>query len=129
MILRIQGIPYAYLAVAWMAVIYFLSSRPGSEFPATFDGADKIVHFVVFGILGVLLAGAFGRVGREFPWRRLLLVTTAVALYGVLDEFHQAFVPGRAPSAGDVVADAAGGFVVTAVAYRFWLPARQAEAG
>ncbi len=129
MSLRIQNKPFAYLSIFWMAVIYFLSSRPGSDFPAMFVGADKLVHFAVFGMLGPLITGALGRPGTGDPWGRILLVTVVVALYGVLDEFHQSFVPGRTSSAGDVMADAAGGFVATAGAYRFWLPFDKAGHG
>jgi VanZ family protein len=75
------------------------------------------------------LASALGRVGDGVPWHRILLVTVIVALYGVLDEVHQAYVPGRMSSVGDVMADTAGGFIVAVMAYRFWLPARQVRVG
>ena len=53
MIVRTQSKPYAMLAVVWMGVIYLLSSHPAGDFPPLSFGADKLVHFVVFGILAL----------------------------------------------------------------------------
>ena len=38
-------------------------------------------------------------------------VTLLVALFGLLDEYHQSFVPGRNPALGDALADLAGGLL------------------
>lgn len=111
MTLPVHNRVYATLAIVWMGVIYFLSSRPAGDYPPLFYGADKLVHVVVYAVLGLLVAAALGRARAASPWPRVLLVTVIVAAYGVLDEFHQSFVPGREPSIGDVIADATGGFV------------------
>jgi VanZ family protein len=70
----------------------------------------------VFAVLAWLLAWAFG--GR----RRTLLTSFAFALlYGVSDELHQAFVPGRHPDPLDLLCDAAG----AATALAGWAALRQ----
>jgi VanZ family protein len=38
------------------------------------------------------------------------------SLYGVTDELHQAFVPGRVASIGDLVADSIGAFTGSYIA-------------
>lgn len=39
----------------------------------------------------------------------MLLAIAATVVYGVLDEIHQRFVPGRSFDVYDMIADAAGG--------------------
>jgi VanZ family protein len=43
--------------------------------------------------------------------QQLWLVALAVMLYGISDEFHQYFVPGRSVDVYDVLADALGGLL------------------
>jgi VanZ family protein len=53
---------------------------------------------------------------------RVVLVAVALATaYGITDEVHQAFVPGRSPDPRDVVADAVG---ATAGAFGYYVVAR-----
>lgn len=62
-------------------------------------GADKVAHALAYAVLGALLAWATGRPG---------LAVALATLYGVSDELHQAFVPGRTPDVLDLVADLLG---------------------
>ncbi len=87
------------LALAWAALIFGLSARPAQDLPTLFFGADKFVHIALYAPLGWWLARGFG-VG----WLAVLVATA----YGVSDEWHQSFVPGRMPSLADVGADAVG---------------------
>lgn len=99
-------------ALAQAALIFALSAQPGDAYPqVTFPGADKIVHFSLYAPLGAALCHAFGG--------RVAWAAGAAALYGVTDELHQAFVPGRAPDAFDVAADALGGLAGAAVFARW----------
>lgn len=62
---------------------------------------DKLAHFATFGVLGGLLwLGA----GGAHP---LLMVILASAIGG-LDEWHQAFLPGRSADLTDLLADCGG---------------------
>lgn len=83
------------------ALIFALSARPGDAYPTvSLPGLDKVVHFALYAPLGGLLClGLGGRVA----WAAL-----GGGLYGVTDELHQAFVPGRFPDAGDAAADVLG---------------------
>lgn len=112
-------------AVLYMAAIFMVSSvsDPG---PPPGGVSDKSLHMLSYSGLGVLLLlplakGMLSRV----TWRRALAAIALATLYGVSDEIHQAFVPGRSPEALDVAADAAGaGIGVAAVgllaAVRAW---------
>src|SRR5688572_23061678 len=64
---------------------------------------DKVAHFCVYGLLGTLLVRT-GVGGRRGPMIALIIAS----LYGVTDEIHQSFVPGRSMEFADWVADTAG---------------------
>lgn len=95
------------LALAWMATIFLLSSQPSLPTPDLFDGQDKIEHFLAYGLLGILLSRSLGIV-KHGAWKQVILVTALTTLYGISDEFHQSFVPGRDASSWDVLADGMG---------------------
>jgi hypothetical protein len=90
--------------------IAFLSHLSGLGPPA--PAPDWIFHGGEFALLGAVLTRALaGRLTR--PLSPVVAVAAFVLAtgYGVLDEFHQSFVPGRHASARDVAADAAGSAV------------------
>jgi VanZ family protein len=100
-------------ALVYMAIIFTLSSMPAlMPYAKYFPMRDKGVHFVEYAVLGFLTTHA---AGRTFPDRARARVVifgwmTAV-LFGVSDELHQAFVPGRNADFYDLVADSLGALV------------------
>jgi VanZ family protein len=108
--------------LGWAAVIFCLSQIPGADVPPMFFGEDKLAHITVYAILGFFTMGALTgtlrlrRIPR--PWLAVLLVIA----YGVLDEIHQHFVPGRTPDIFDVMADATGGMLGVWLFYRIVRP-------
>ena len=98
-------------ALSWAGLIFYLSSQPSIETPSLFPGQDKLFHLMAFGILGLLTMGALQASHGGYPTRQVWLVALAVMLYGILDEFHQYFVPGRSADVYDVLADAIGGLL------------------
>ncbi|NUP89441.1 MAG: VanZ family protein [Candidatus Sumerlaeia bacterium] len=95
-----------------MALIVMGSSRPASDIPRLFTlipHLDKIAHTVEYTILGLLLARVAMRL-RPLRLAQLTAVCGAFALaFGITDELHQSFVPGRSVSLVDLAADTAGG--------------------
>jgi VanZ family protein len=95
----------------FLMIIIFIQSSIGSlKLPdIEFDLADKIVHFLIFGILGILMARGLRNLGNKTIKDNYLSITILVCiLYGASDEIHQYFVPGRYSSLGDWIADALG---------------------
>lgn len=89
-------------AIAWMGVIFRLSSLPGSSVPGRFSGVG---HFVTYAMLGALVYSAERRSGSGHAAAGAIIVAS---LYGVTDEFHQYFVPGRTPDVADWAVDTLG---------------------
>jgi VanZ family protein len=109
-------------AVLQMAVLFSVSSVPNvGELPG--GAPDWLPHGAGYAILAVLLLRGFAR-GRRAgvnAWTILAAVTSA-ALYGVTDEFHQSFVPGRSAELRDLVADTTGAALGAGLA---WVWARR----
>ena len=101
---------------AYMAIIFALSSGPSLPLPRL--TTDKMAHAGVYAGLAFLVARAFagGFPGRITPRTALLAVAVTIA-YGVSDEWHQLFVPGRTADRADVVADAIGALVGAGVCW------------
>lgn len=96
---------------AYVLVIFALSSQPdplGVQRLPPFT--DKILHALEYGGLSFLLHMAWRRSFPSRPW--FWPVVAITALYGLSDEIHQSFVPGRSMDAWDLVADTVGACVV-----------------
>jgi VanZ family protein len=88
--------------------IYF-SSLSTVPMPPGLSISDKLVHLVCFaGLAGGWTFWFSPESWRSRRLRNLLVCIAGVALYGILDEFHQSFVPGREVSLYDWFADVAG---------------------
>ena len=109
----------------WALVLFMLSELrvvpPAAR--AFLLPSDKVVHFLLYLALGVLLAWSRHMGGKGIPHVALIL---AGASYGALDELHQAFVPRRSPDIEDWFADVAG-VVVGYTAMTLWLARRRRE--
>jgi VanZ family protein len=70
---------------------------------------DWVTHGAGFGILCVLVCRALaGGFLPPLPMRTAALAITITFLYGVTDEIHQSFVPGRHPDPWDLLKNLAG---------------------
>lgn len=96
--------------VAWACVILISTSLPGAAVPAGPPGMDKVGHFVMYAVLGLLaIRAVLG--GAESGLRTVALTLGAIAAFAAIDEWHQRFVPTRAPDVADWAADLAGATV------------------
>ena len=99
---------------AWMAVVFVASAQ--SDVGVVGRVPDWITHPIAYCILGLLVSRATsGGLGRPLVGGEALLIVALCTLYGVGDEFHQWFVPGRDASAWDVVKDCVGSSLAVAL--------------
>jgi len=115
------------LALAWMALLFYLSHQPGFETPMLFPGQDKVLHAAVYAVLGLLLLAAQPRQAQGYSWRQVGISVLIASLYGLSDEIHQYFIPGRSSEVLDWVADTAGALI--AVSLLAWLNRKRKSAG
>ena len=95
--------------IGYCVLIFVLSSvSKGVYIPSPF-GFDKVLHLIEYGILGFLLARSSANYKSRISSGSLIMwVVALTALYGLSDEVHQLFVPGRNASVWDVLADSLG---------------------
>ncbi len=108
--------------VLWMGVIFFLSAQPTLPviIPSTNDLQSIIGHVSVYAVLAWLIRDALDTAGVRHSWIAAILLC---ALYGVSDEYHQSFVPNRAPDSFDVAMDVLGA-ILGGVVLPGWLRRR-----
>ena len=100
---------YLPLGIHW-CLIFTLSSLPGEDYIPTIDLGDKVDHFAAYFVLSVFLYLAmimqkkYPRF-KEFPVKYTFIIAF---FYGVFDEFHQLFIPGRYFDLFDLLADVVG---------------------
>ena len=95
-------------AGALMAAIFLVSDAPT---PPSLPGSvsDVTAHAVAYAALGAaMLRGVAGAEWARVDARGAVLAALLAAAYGLTDEFHQSFVPGRTPELRDAAADALG---------------------
>lgn len=126
---KVLDIIYRWLPpLVWMGTIFLLSHQPKTELaaaqPSAFLSASdvewnlfwqlfftvdwdtvagKSAHVVVFGILAYLLWRA---------WPNYTFVLWVTILYGISDEVHQLFIPGRTGRLLDIFFDSLGAVIV-----------------
>ena len=103
-----NGSRHAWRAVAlWWVAMLIVTTVPGSlvpHLPWFPVRIDRVVHFGIYGVQGVLVARAVRR-RTAGVLMTAWLVMTAV---GALDELHQRWVPGRDAELADWTMDTLG---------------------
>lgn len=92
---------YRWIWPIMLAVMIFVGSGRSAVAAPEIVNVDKIGHFGVFGLLGVLIA-------RTQPFNRWWLGFVLASLYGICDEWRQSFTPGRSVEFADWIADTLG---------------------
>jgi VanZ family protein len=110
---------YQIPPLVWVIVIYLLSAIPNIGLTIkTPPGIDKLTHAILYFVLCWL-------VWRAFHYQHTLPIVRTNAFlgafifcvaYGFLDEYHQAFTPGRDSDFYDVIADTGGALLFVAIA-------------
>ena len=98
---KLQAITERYtpllLPVLYMSLIFFLSGRPAPEplqqMPVLFG--MKLVHLLEYGLLAILWFRGLRLVTTWSPCAVNLVAVAITFAWGISDEIHQSFVPGR----------------------------------
>jgi VanZ family protein len=97
---------YNIPVAVWAVLIMIVSSIPylGPP-PIQFTYVDKVEHFIEYAILGALFAFGLSKSRKGPVFLTVLLICAA---YGIFDELHQLFIPGRNCDPFDAAADILG---------------------
>ncbi len=110
--LMTRFIRYFLPVYLWLILIFVASSISSQDSlpPLTlFPHSDKVVHFITYLILGFILRRAFHFSDSEIIRQNGLHIAVICALlWGLSDEIHQAYVPGRSADFADFIADGIG---------------------
>lgn len=110
-----------------MGAIFFLSHQPSGRLDLPkIPFFDKIGHFAIYGLLALTVLYIPSQAARLSRPKTIVAVTVLFCtLFGITDEFHQSFVPGRDVSPADIAADTCG----AAAAGLLWLQRRYFRRG
>lgn len=106
--------------IAFCGLIYWLSDQPSLPMPIVFELQDKIHHMLAYFVMGIL-AWRWFRHFISTPKAIILVSVMFCSAYGVSDEWHQSFVPGRSSEALDWVADTVGAVLAQYVTVKILL--------
>lgn len=108
--LELRTLVWWVLFLSYAGAIFWLSDSPIPEGVPFIElpGADRAYHFVEYGLLALLGLQAFSPPTRRQLWGVLALCW----LYGLSDEIHQIWVPGRSADILDWLVDGLGIFTV-----------------
>ncbi len=94
--------------ILYAGMIFLLSSRSYDTISLK-HGMDKAAHLILYLGLGYVVLRALRKSGRESGADHWAL--WIALFYGMTDEYHQSFVPGRQPDMMDILYDGLGGFL------------------
>lgn len=118
-------------AVGWGAFLLTLTSWPSPpHVPVVSDipNFDKLVHLMLYAVEAWLIYRSVRWPGEpRFSATRALAIVGAMAVWGVADETHQNWIPGRSMEGDDVAADVAGAAAGAVVAS--WMSRREERPG
>ena len=127
---------WAWVAVGvWALFIFFMSANTGEDLShgtgivaqvkqylsslqqqligAEVDLVSPLAHFCEYTVFGLLLGYALGL--RMSLKQSMILAIVIASLYGITDEFHQYFVPGRTTDVLDWIVDTCGAALGSAI--------------
>ncbi|MDD5266195.1 MAG: VanZ family protein [Methylococcales bacterium] len=107
------------LLLFYCLFIYWLSSQTSLKEPFDFgfELQDKLYHAGAYFIMGILAWRSFGH-WVSSPIILAFLTIAFCSLYGISDEWHQSFVPGRQSDSTDWMADTSGAILAAFLQYK-----------
>lgn len=98
--------------IAYALFIFVFSSIPEPpQLIPLFPHSDKVTHFVEYAALGFLLLRALDSTKTSHTGFNLRAMAVILAIiYGISDELHQHFVPGRFMELWDLLSDGFGAY-------------------
>ncbi len=103
------------LLFLYCGLIFYLSNQPALPTPMLFPHQDKIFHMTAYYIMAVSAWRFFNchnNSSANYIWAVIF-----TSIYGISDEWHQYFVPGRSADVYDWIADTIGAIIAVSNIY------------
>jgi hypothetical protein len=133
---KIPGKVQVAVPLLYMAALYWLSSLPGTPLPDD-PALYGLFRWMPPSIQNALHVPAYAALALAWRWALSGWLNQARAqwigafgitsIYGVFDEWHQSFVPGRYASLSDITLDIAGAVIGICIAARIGSRARTSK--
>jgi len=108
---RVRRVASWLLVAAWAGVIFWFSTKPGSQIPSGYSDQGHLGEYLIFGVL--LYTAVRTDLARS---QAVSIAIIAASAYGMTDEFHQHFVVMRTPDVVDWGVDTIGATLGTLLA-------------
>jgi len=106
------------LILGWITTLLIESSQPPLPLLGEVHGLDKVAHFLAFSGLGLLVCALSFKLTPRPAIPLFSMPLLIVTLSGIIEESYQLFVPGRAASMLDLLADICGALFAIILANR-----------
>jgi len=116
----IQHLRFFWPAILWSVVIFTFSSYPtGSTVKLYWPDflIKKTAHMIEYGVLTMLMYRGFWNNGVEKKTALKYALIWAI-FYGITDEVHQDFTPGREPAVRDIIFDTIGAGIAAFIIWK-----------
>jgi VanZ family protein len=118
---RWQTALLSLLTAGFFTALLIESSQPPLPLLGELEGLDKLAHFLAFNVLGLLVFALSFKLNPKLSIPFFSMPFLIVTLSGVIEESYQMFVPGRAASILDFLADVLGAMCAILIANRLAL--------
>jgi len=96
------------IAIMIAVFIFYMSSKTFGQGTSTTGVLSIFYHFLIFAALAISLFFAIAKGSpKNFQYLVVIIILISVS-YGISDELHQFFVPGRTCCFEDILTDSAG---------------------
>ena len=124
---KVLGIGSGTAAIAWMGLIFYLSSLLGAEASQGLESGavswlgdlrSYAAHIVLYAVLAALIQVALWGWSLELQLRWVIVAAVLASLFGISDEYHQSFVTGRSATLVGGLVDSITAFASSALFWR-----------
>ena len=117
---KVLGIGSGTAAIAWMGLIFYLSSLSGAEASQGLESGavSWLGDLRSYAVLAALIQVALWGWSLELQLRWVIVAAVLASLFAISDEYHQSFVTGRSATLVDGLVNSIAAFASSTLFWR-----------